>query len=143
MERFDDFDQLRHRTPLPAKLVFDTASRPQRAGTRRREASSRHVLYEIEDLCLDLRLDRSPQSTSAIVVGQLADREDPLKPLAGLTVLLVAGEKFVGRTTSNRQGEFQMEYEPKQALSLCLPIDAERLIEVPVEATASLGESSS
>ena len=84
MEPFDSPEQLMQREKLTAKLVFDTATSQHTAGSRRREANSRHLLFEVGDLCLDLRLDAVPQSDSAVLVGQLADRMDPLKPFAGL-----------------------------------------------------------
>jgi len=132
MERLDDLKQLTQRNRVPAKLVFDTAGRAISAGARRRESSSRHLLYEIANLCLDLRLDRQPQTNTATVVGQLADRTDPLKPLAGLPIFLRAGERFLAQTTSNRLGEFQVQCEPEAAMKLCLPIGTDELIEVSV-----------
>ncbi|MEM7349195.1 MAG: hypothetical protein AAF657_00210 [Acidobacteriota bacterium] len=133
MERFDRSEILRRRTPMQAKLIFDTASRAMAAGTRRSGTTSRHLLYEVEDFCLDIRLDKAPQSAAATIVGQLADRKDPLKPLSGLPVYLVAGDELLAATRSNRLGEFQVEYEAADAMSLCLPFGEEQLIEVPVE----------
>ncbi len=133
MTDFDKLERLRQRNRLPAKLVFDTAGRSMAAGTRRRVNTSRQMLYEIEKLCLDLRLDRQPQSAEAIVVGQLADRDDPLKPLAGLPVFLMSGASCLARTISNRQGEFRLQCEMEEPTSLCLTLDGDRLIEVAVE----------
>lgn len=118
----------------PARLVFDTAAQGMTAGTRLREASSRHLLFEIEDLCLDLRFDHPPRSAMAVVIGQLADRRDPLSPMSGLPVFLIAGGRVLARTTSNRMGEFQLECEPEDEMTLCLRCDQE-LIEVPVNPT--------
>ena len=132
MERFDDPTQLQRRTRLNARLVFDTADRALPSGARLRESASRHLLYEIADLCLDLRLDHPPQSATATLIGQLADRQDPLKPLAGLPVFLFAGEDLLAQTKSNRLGEFQMECEPASEMNVCLAFGEENLIEVPV-----------
>lgn len=132
MSQREDPGQLLQRKKLPVKLVFDTAASNHAAGVRRREATSRHLLFEVENLCLDLRLDTGSQSDSAVLVGQLADRLDPLKPFAGLPVLLVAGEDCLAQTISNRLGEFQIEYEPNKVLKICLPIDEDRMIEVPM-----------
>ena len=142
MTKFDRLEQLRRQKRLPARLVFDTADRPAAAGTRRRESTSRHLLYEVETLCLDLRLDRPQQSAEAVVVGQLADRDDPLKPLAGLPVFLVSEESLLASTVSNRQGEFQVRYDTENPVSLCLSVDNDRLIEVPVEPGAGDDDSS-
>ncbi len=129
---FENLEQLRQRKRLPTKLVFDTGDSPA-AGIRRREATSRHLLYEIEKLCLDLRLDRSPQSTETVVVGQLADSQDPLKPLAGLPIFLLSGETILARTVSNRQGEFRVQYATADSVSLCLALVGGRLIEIPMD----------
>ncbi len=150
----DSPNPFQDRTRLPAKLVFDTAGRTLATGTRRRESSSRHVLYEVEDFCLDLRLETSPQSAAMIVVGQLADRQDPLAPLAGLSVFVMAEDTLVARTTSNRQGEFQLSIDSaseaeqgerpsstldnrglktfQDLMSLCLPFGDEEFVEVPL-----------
>ncbi len=133
MEGFDNLARLRLRTRLPVKLVFDTAASSHTVGSRRRGDTSRHLLFEVEDLCLDLRLDSAPQSSSAILVGQLADRMNPLKPLAGLPIMLVTGDTCLAKTVSNRLGEFQVEYEPNGDLSIFLPLGDEQLIEVPMD----------
>ena len=142
MMKLDRLEQLRQQRRLPARLVFDTADRSVAADTRRRESTSRHLLYEVDTLCLDLRLDRRPQSAEVVVVGQLADRDDPLKPLAGLPVFLALEEALLARTVSNRQGEFQVRYESENPVSLCLSLDSDRLIEVPVEPEAGDDEGS-
>ena len=133
MTDLDSLEDLRRRQCLPAKLVFDTASRPVTPGTRRRTSNSRHLLYQVEDLCLDLRLDRPQPTGESVMVGQLADRKDPLKPLAGLPIFLVSGETVLARTFSNRQGEFRVQYEAQVSLSLCLSQDNDRRIEIPVD----------
>ena len=46
---------------------------------------------------------------------------------------MLHGEQFLARSTSNRLGEFQVEYPPEGDLSLCLVLGNDRVIEVPVE----------
>ncbi len=141
MTDFEKLERLRQRNRLPAKLVFDTAGRSLAAGTRRRVNTGRQLLYEIERLCLDVRLDRQPQSDETVVVGQLADRDDPLKPLAGLPVFLMSGASCLAQTISNRQGEFRLQCDMEDPLSLCLTLDGDRLIEVAVEPQTADGPS--
>lgn len=133
MTNLEELERLRQRKRLPSKLVFDTANQPLPAGIRRRVSTNRQLLYEIEKLCLDLRLDRQPQSAEAIVVGQLADRDDPLKPLAGLAVFLMSEESCLAQTISNRQGEFRLQCEMEDSVSVCVALEGDRLIEVAVE----------
>lgn len=127
----DRLEELRHLKRRPAKLVFDTADHPLPAGVRRRDVTSRHQLYEADDLTIDLFVEcrRGPR---ALFVGQLASRLDPLKPFPGVTVFLASGDQLLGRALSNREGEFQLELEPRRQMTLMVPI-GEELVELPVD----------
>ena len=118
---------------LPVQVVFDTAKYPPPNGVGRRDVTSRHILFQTDKHCLDLRVERNPQGFTAELVGQLADRQDPLKPIADIPVFLVSGERILGQATSNRQGEFQVQYLPERHMALCLPIEDDRVIIVPVD----------
>lgn len=124
-------DRLLRRTRVPVRLIFDTADHPRSARARGENGASRHLLYEHEQLCLDLRVDPTAAS-QRILVGHLTDRLDPLKPIAGVAVILAHGGTVLASTLSNRQGEFRMVYEPHEALALWLSVGADYLIEVPV-----------
>jgi hypothetical protein len=118
---------------LSVQVVFDTASYPVPSGTRSSDITSRHMLFQTEKICLDLRLERHPTSSRAELVGQLADRQDPLKPISHVPVYLVAGDRLLGQTVSNRLGEFQVSYQPERDMTLCVPIQQDKLIEIPVD----------
>ena len=138
MESQDAPERLRKLGRLPARLVFDTADYPLPAGVRRRDESSRHLLYEAGELCLDLRLEHDPESSRTALVGQLADSGDPLRAQAAVPVFVVSGEEVLAQTISNSMGEFQLDYPPRPAPALCLPVGDEQLIEVPL--VASVGD---
>lgn len=118
---------------LPVQVVFDTAKYPPPNGVGLRDVTSRHILFQTDRHCLDIRVERHPQGTTAELVGQLADRQDPLKPLVDVPVFLMSGERILGQATSNRQGEFQVSYLPERHMALCLPIEDGRVIVVPVD----------
>ena len=139
MEHDDTAERLQNLDRLPVELVFDTADYPRPAGVRRRDESSRHLLYQSGELCLDLRLERQPQSSRTALVGQLADASDPLAAAAAVPVYVVSGEEVVARTTSNSMGEFQLDYEPRRLAALCVPVGGDRLIEVPLAAPEADG----
>ena len=90
MESRDLPRELHHLSRLPVRLVFDTADAGRPEGVRRRDAGSRHLLYQAGGLCLDLRVERVPGSARLSLVGQIADARDPLKPLPGVSILLTA-----------------------------------------------------
>lgn len=118
---------------VPVRLVFDTAESPLAEGVRRRDVTSRHLLYEAEELCLDLRLERDPRGPRSVLVGQLLDRQSPADPLSAVPVLLLTEGEVVERVETNRLGEFQLEIEPRKSMSLCLAVRGEHLVEVPLD----------
>jgi hypothetical protein len=124
---------LEGRTRLPVRLVLDTAQTPLIEGVRRRGVISRHLLYQAENLFLDLRIERDPRGPRAVLVGQLADLGDPLHPVPPLPVLLLSQSEILVSTGTNLHGEFQMIVEPRQDMQLCLPLGGERLVELSID----------
>ena len=101
-----------------ARLVRDSFKEPLPAGLRGRHRLTRHALYESEDYSVDLQLEHQDGEATVCMVGQIAHRGEAGRPLANLPVFLMAGKKTVARTLSNSLGEFQIEYVPKQHVSL-------------------------
>lgn len=128
-----EIEELRRRPRLPARLVYDTADYPLPPGVRRRDVTSRHLLYQAEALCLDLRLEREPASRRTTLVGQLADSREPLRPLGGAPVVVLTGDRVLARAVSNPMGEFQLEYEAGERVSLCVCAEGDRMIELTVD----------
>jgi hypothetical protein len=124
---------LEGRTRLPVRLVVDTAQSPLSEGVRRRGVISRHLLYQAENLFLDLRIERDPRGPRAVLVGQLADLGDPSHPIPSLPVLLLSEREILVSTGTNRHGEFQMIIEPRQEMQLCMPLRGERMVEVTLD----------
>jgi hypothetical protein len=124
---------LEGRTRLPVRLVVDTAQSPLSEGVRRRGVISRHLLYQAENLFLDLRIERDPRGRRAVLVGQLADLGDPTRPVSPLPVLLLNEDEVLVSTGTNRHGEFQMIIEPRQEMQLVLPLGGGRLVEVSLD----------
>ena len=60
--------ELAGRTRLPLRLVLDTAQSPMNEGVRRRDVTSRHLLYQAEGFYLDLRIERDPRGRQAVLV---------------------------------------------------------------------------
>lgn len=127
-----DLDLLLRRTRMAVKLVLDTANHPRHTRRRGAGVKSRHLLYELDQLCLDLRVDSTSGASRLVLVGHLTERLDPLKPIGGVPVILTCGGIVLTATASDRRGEFEILYEPRESLALCVPIGEDRLFEVPV-----------
>ncbi|HEX3552349.1 MAG TPA: hypothetical protein VIA62_03870 [Thermoanaerobaculia bacterium] len=134
METFDA-KTIAELTCLPVRLVLDTGDSPRPAGVRRRDVTSRHLLYQAEELYLDLRLEPDPRAGRTALVGQLVDLRDPERPVSPVPVLLLSGDEVLTQTCTNGFGELQMDLapHPSQSLRLCLALDGERRIEVPID----------
>ncbi len=133
MKRNDAFERCQRLPQIEAQLLFDTSSGANPHNVRRGQDLSRHLLYEANGLCLDVRIDRDPDSWAAVVIGQVADRRDPLKPARGIPVWLLSERQPVAWTQANRIGEFRFSCPPANAMSLCMTVDSHRRIEVPIE----------
>lgn len=133
MNKDQAFEHCQRLPKTETSLLFDTASDANPLHVRRGQDMSRHVLYEADGLCLDVRIDRDPESWAAVVVGQVADHRDPLKPARGIPVWLLSGEELLASTQANRLGEFRFSCRPADAMSLCLTVEGKKRIEVPIE----------
>src|SRR3954462_12968988 len=124
-------------TRLPVRLVLDTDDSPLVEGVRRRDVTSRHLLYQAEELYFDLRLEPEPRASRAALVGQLMDLRDPLRPVPPVTVLLMGGDEVLAQTRTNGFGELQMDVyadvKTHPALRLCVALEGGRLIEVSLD----------
>lgn len=104
-----------------ATLVYDSLNDPQPAGVRMGHQISRHVLFDAGDYSVDLRFEHERGSANMVLVGQIANRKTPEK-MAHFPVILLSGNKELGRSLSNSFGEFQMEYTPREELHLLVPL---------------------
>ena len=114
----------------PFRLAYDTAHHSLPEGLRSRDVTSRHQLYEGQDYLVDVRVDRDPRSSRAMLVGQLASRHDPAAEVPAVRASLFSGQDCL---ESNRLGEFQLEYEPRRLMNLCLPLPDHKMIDIPID----------
>lgn len=118
---------------LPLTLAFDSAVALPGRGVRRLDDPGRHLLFEADDLCVDLLLERDLVDGTVAVHGQIADRRDPLKGMGGSAVLLLDGERVAGWMFGNHNGEFVFEIRPGSGLRICVPIADRGRIEIPLD----------
>jgi anti-sigma factor RsiW len=103
---------------LAGFLVFDSFREPLPAGVRSQHRVSRQTLYEAGDYSIDLRQEHERGNSRATMVGQIASRKEPGRALAGVSVVLSAGNSVLAKTVSNQFGEFQMDYPPARDMRL-------------------------
>lgn len=108
---------------LVVRMVFNSFDAALTAGTRGlAEEVSRQTLFEAGDFSVHLRFEQPSRSTRVSLVGQISNRRTPEPPMAHVPVFLTRGRTVVARSLSNEFGEFQVEYEPRKALQLHIPV---------------------
>ena len=121
---------------LAAQLTFDSAAALYPSGVRGTRPMARQLMYQAGEYCVDLRLDREPNTTRVILVGQVANEKQPLLQLARLPVFVMSGKQIVSETASNEFGEFTLEFLPRPNLRLCIQVTQGGVqIEVPLKRT--------
>ena len=121
---------------IEARLVYDSARDPVPAGLRSSYRPSQ-VLYETEDYCLDLQLSTDQlrndyKKKRLVLVGQVADRRRPDKPLSYLSVSVEGDNASQVSARSNELGEFVLEFDPSEYLCLKIPLEGGKRIELPL-----------
>lgn len=123
-------------TRVQAKLLYDSADDPRPSGVRSGETSSRHILYQGEEYCLDMQLEKSSEVngrvSGMVIVGQIADLQKPLEPLSDVPFLLVAEDDVLAEGMSNGFGEFHLEFDADDSVSLLANVQESLMIEVPL-----------
>ena len=127
-------DRSRRAVRVPIELIYDSFLVPAPAGMRASWQVGWQALYRAGDCSLDLRIEPELQSSRAAVIGQISNHVLPEIEMADIPIRLRSGSLIVAETTSNRFGEFQMEYEQQGRLQLCVYLDGgARRIQVPLK----------
>ena len=126
---------------LIAQLILDTSTEPVPVGMR---AGQRHtrLLFAAGEYFIDLDLARDESKLTQLgdkrmLVGQIVDRQDPLRRLPELGVLLERDREVQSRTETNSLGEFALQYDASHPARLRIPLDAESSIEISLPSRSS------
>lgn len=117
---------------LMPEVVFDSLLAPAAAGSRDIQSHERQILFRADDYTVDVRLEHEADPPSTVVIGQLLRRVGELHPVAKVPVLVLSDGRIVGRSLTSRFGEFQAEGLPLEPLNLCLLVENEECIEIPL-----------
>lgn len=123
--------QTEHRR-LPFSILFDSLTAPAAAGTRGLAASERQLTVVAGDYLVDLEVEPPNPGRRAALAGQVVHRHDASRPAMDVPVLACRGEQILGSAQTNRFGEFQLADMAAEVERLCLRVEAEALIEIPL-----------
>ncbi len=120
---------------LGFRLLFDSALAPVPAGMRG-SVAARQFLYETDEYYIDLRVEAlrvepHREVHQAALVGQVLNRRGK-RAAQGLAVLLQDGKRPIAETSTNQFGEFQLEFDATNSLSISVKRDKSEAIVLPL-----------
>jgi len=119
--------------PVTARLMFDTFTHPAFAGVRSLAAAARQVIYEADGLTVDLRFDGPPRSTEVHLIGQALGKRTPRAYLGDASVTLWTEKGLpLSATGTNGFGEFNLEFEAQDHLSLSIQVTGRASVRIPL-----------
>jgi CheY-like chemotaxis protein len=117
-----------------ARLIFDSFRYPLPAGVRGVSPGIRQIAYQYKQAIIDLAIDFTEKPSRISLAGQVLDRERKGKN-EDLPVLLVDGTGTRVRTATNQFGEFQMEFESDDDLSIQVRLGERCWVSIPLGKT--------
>jgi CheY-like chemotaxis protein len=115
-----------------ARLLFDSFRMPSPSGVRSAHTAGRHFTYEHNHTTIDVFLDCSAGSDRISLVGQVLEGAKAKGKNESLPVVLIGGSGTVARTTTNHLGEFNLECEFTESVSLEIRLGERSWVTIPL-----------
>jgi CheY-like chemotaxis protein len=113
------------------QIIFDSFRSPMTAGVRSLSPGARQLGYQHKSTIIDLSIEFLEGSDRISLAGQVLDAER--KGMNdGLSVLLVSGFATLVRTATNQFGEFHLEFESAENVSLEIRVGERSWVLVPL-----------
>jgi hypothetical protein len=103
-------------------LVFDSFRQPELAGVRTAGASPRQLLYKAGRYTIRVQVEPGSAVDRLCIVGQILDEQDPAAALRDIAVRAMMGTRTLGRTHTNRMGEFHLEPDASEKFQLSVDV---------------------
>jgi hypothetical protein len=114
-----------------ARMMFDSLRNPPAAGIRGTSPGTRQLAYQYKRTIIDVSIEFAEGSGRMSLAGQVLDSERKGKN-ESLPVLLVSEAGTLARTATNQYGEFQMECDFPEDLSLEIRLGERSWVLVPL-----------
>lgn len=114
-----------------ARLLFDSLRMHGPIGVRSSRTSGRRFVYEHNNTTIDVQLDVQPGSNRISLMGQVLNGNLP-QAHENLAVVLNSRRGTLARTTTNRQGEFILQFEFAENVTLEIRVGERSWISVPL-----------
>jgi CheY-like chemotaxis protein len=122
--------ELPPRGMLVARMISDSFRHPLPGGVRGLSVAARQLAYQHDKTIIDLSIEFAEGSSRWSLAGQVLDERKGKND--GLSVLLVSGTGTLARTATNEFGEFHMECEFPEDVSLEVRLGERSWVLVPL-----------
>ena len=95
-----------------ARMIFDSVRSPSPGGVRSLRTSLKQLVYQHESVTIDILIETEQGSGRLLLTGQILSTRPDDTLQADLPVLLISGTRTLARTTTDRFGEFTLEFGP-------------------------------
>jgi CheY-like chemotaxis protein len=115
------------------RIIFDSFWSPMPAGVRSLSPGGRQLAYQHKSTVIDLSIEfpEGSESDRTSLAGQVLDADGKGKN-DGLSVLLVSGVATLVRTTTNQFGEFHLDFESGEDVSLEVRLGERSWVLIPL-----------
>jgi hypothetical protein len=115
-----------------ARLILDSFRTPLPAGVRGGRTAARQLAYHAGEYSIDVRLEGENDGKVSLA-GQILRRNAPPSATACVGVILADAKAWVvAQTIANSAGEFHLNYEEQDDLTMYLQLAGPPLIGVPL-----------
>ena len=114
-----------------ARLLYDSLRMHGPIGVRSSYTSGRRFIYEHNNTTIDVQFDVQPGSDRISLMGQVLDGTKQPLSYENRAVILHAQNGTLARTTTNRQGEFVMQFDFAENVNLKIRVGERSWISVP------------
>lgn len=112
-----------------AQLTFDSFLQPSPAMIRASGSKSRQLVHQAEPYVIDIRLDSDPLlGKHTFLTGQILNSERPEESSGLIDIVLLSGDKLLGKTVASTSGEFELELGREENIQLFINIRGQRAI---------------
>jgi hypothetical protein len=116
-----------------ARLIFDSLWQPAESGMRATAATPRQMLYQAGGIVIEMRVEAKPNSDRMSIEGQVMDAVLKGKGIDSIPVQLLKGQTKLAETSTNKFGEFHLEFESSKGLQISFGIGEKKDIFIPLD----------
>ncbi len=111
-----------------ARMTYDSFMRRAEVGVRGADPLPRQLMYQCDDVFIDLRLEPKLATNQVALVGQVTDSRPSATNVDGIPISLLSGSETISKTSTNQLGEFRLSFLDTEHLQLLIGLKETALV---------------